>query len=603
MDVIADRYELREQIGAGAMATVWRGWDTRLHRFVAIKLLARAVGADPGLVARFEREARHAASLNHPNIVTIFDFGTERGVSYLVMELVEGESLAQLLHRVNRLDPTQTVVICAGVLSGLGEAHQHGIVHRDIKPSNILLGINGVKVADFGIARASSEATALTDTGILMGTVGYLSPEQCSGASATERSDLYAVGCLAYQCLAGAPPFSGETAASVMYQHQFAPPQPIAERGTNVPPSLGAAVDKALQKDPQLRFSSSSAMQRALFQSIDPRRPPTVMASPAFDPGRTSPVDGTSRLAAPPDNDAGRPRPRRRRRTTFVVAAVVVLIVAGVIGGLSVARHEDSNAIGRGTDSKQSGTKGPGAPPQTTPATVATSVPPTAPPQTRATLSVNECPSSYGGQQTPSSRIPSTIAVSLAAGEGKSLAFYSDSTRSVDPVLAPVGWSCTATVGADGSTVVSVFPSGESDPSSDDASLPPGTEGVIAYSPSACQDCVADLVCAVFPNAENDLSYFGQSCPSSAPPDERAAFLAGSSSSDFGTVELTDPPGVQGDVAMSGGNLQAVGMLRYSDDSGEGQAAMESCVLPSPSSALCSASVNDFVTRDWGFDS
>ena len=602
MDVIADRYELREQIGAGAMATVWRGWDTRLHRFVAIKLLARALGADPGLLARFEREARHAASLNHPNIVTIFDFGTDSGVSYLVMELVEGESLAQLLHRVHRLDPMQTVVICTGVLSGLGEAHRHGIVHRDIKPSNILLGHNGVKVADFGIARASSEATALTDTGILIGTVGYLSPEQCSGASATERSDLYAVGCLAYQCLAGVPPFTGETAASVMYQHQFTPPQPIGQRGTNVPPSLGAAVDKALQKDPQLRFSSSSEMQRALFQSADPRRAPTVMASPAFVAGRTSPVDGTSRLTAPPDNDGIQPVARRRRRTA-IVAAVVVLLVAGVVGGLSVARHEHSNAVGSGGNSGQPGAKSAGAPPQTAPASAATSAPPTAPSQTGATLSVNECPSSYGAQQDPSSRIPSSIGVSLAAGERRSLTFYSDSTRSVDPVLAPVGWSCTATVGADGSTVVSVFPSGESDPSSGDASLPSDTEGVIAYSPSACQGCVADLVCAVFPNAESDLSYFGQSCPSSAPPDERTEFLAGSSSSDFGTVELTDPPGVQGDVAMSGGNLQAVGMMRYSDDSGEGKAAMESCVLPSASSALCSVIVNDFVNRDWGFDS
>ena len=601
MDVIADRYELREQIGAGAMATVWRGWDTRLHRFVAIKLLARALGADPGLLARFEREARHAASLNHPNIVTIFDFGTERGVSYLVMELVEGESLAQLLHRENRLDPMQTVVICTGVLSGLGEAHRHGIVHRDIKPSNILLGNNGVKVADFGIARASSEASALTDTGILMGTVGYLSPEQCSGASATERSDLYAVGCLAYQCLAGVPPFTGETAASVMYQHQFAPVQPIVERATKVPPSLGAAVDKALQKDPQLRFSSSSAMQTALFQSVDPRHPPTVVASPAFDPDRTSPMDGTSQLTAPP-NVAIRPGTRGRRKTA-IVAAVLVLLVAGVIGGLSVARHENSNAAGHGSNSNQPGAKGPAAPPQTTPASAATSAPPTAPLQTGAALSVNECPSSYGAQQDPSSRIPSSIGVSMAAGERRSLTFYSDSTRSVDPVLAPVGWSCTATVGADGSTVVSVFPSGESDPSSGDASLPSDTEGVIAYSPSACQGCVADLVCVVFPNAESDLSYFGQSCPSSAPPDERTEFLAGSSSSDFGTVELTDPPGVQGDVAMSGGNFQAVGMMRYSDDSGEGQAAMESCVLPPASSALCSVIVNDFLNRGWGFDS
>ncbi len=584
------------------MATVWRGWDTRLHRFVAIKLLTRALGADPNLHARFEREARHAASLNHPNIVTIFDFGTESGVSYLVMELVEGESLAQLLHRVKRLDPAQTIVICTGVLNGLGEAHHHGIVHRDIKPSNILLGNNGVKVADFGIARASCEATALTDTGILIGTVGYLSPEQCSGASATERSDIYAVGCLAYQCLAGVPPFTGATAASVMYQHQSTPPPPIAEQGTSVPPSLGAVIDKALQKDPRLRFATSSEMQKALFQSTDPRRPPTVTESPAFDPDRTSPAEGTGQFTTQPGNHDIQPGAGHRRRTAVVVT-LILLLVAGVVGGLSVARHETSNADGRGGRSTPTGAKGPGTAPQTTSGSAATSVPPTAAPSTSATLSVNECPSSYGAQQTPVSRIPSTIAVSLAAGEGKRLTFYSDSARSVDPVLAPVGWSCTVNVGADGSTVVSVFPTGEPDPSSGDATLPSGTEGVVAYSPSACQDCVADLVCPIFPNAESDLSYFGQSCPSSAPPDEQTVFLAGSSSSDFGTVELTDPPGVQGDVAMSGGDLLAVGMMRYADGSEEGQAAMESCVLPSASSALCAAIVNDFVNRNWGFDS
>ena len=217
MDVLGDRYELREQIGSGAMATVWRAWDTRLHRFVAVKLLARALGADPGFVARFEREARHAASLNHPNIVRIFDFGTDAGVSYLVMELIDGESLADLLGRVGQLEPWQTIQICSGVLHGLDSAHQHGIVHRDIKPSNILLGPNHVKVADFGIARASGEVTSLTDTGVLIGTVSYLSPEQCARESATARSDVYAVGCLAYQCLTGRPPFTGENAASVMY--------------------------------------------------------------------------------------------------------------------------------------------------------------------------------------------------------------------------------------------------------------------------------------------------------------------------------------------------------------------------------------------------
>ena len=250
MVLLAQRYEMRRQIGAGGMGTVWEAWDVRLDRAVAVKLPDRALSAEPTFVARFEREARHAAHLNHPNIVTIFDLGSDGDHSYLVMELVAGESLAELLRREQRIDETRTIDICQSVLSGLAEAHTHHIIHRDIKPSNTLISRAGlVKIADFGIARSLGESTVWSETGAV-GTVGYLSPEQCTGGAATERSDIYAVGCLAYQCLSGHPPFSGETPVSIMYQHQHVEPAPLGERRPHLSPGLVAAITTALQKVP-----------------------------------------------------------------------------------------------------------------------------------------------------------------------------------------------------------------------------------------------------------------------------------------------------------------------------------------------------------------
>ncbi len=579
------------------MATVWRAWDVRLHRYVAVKLLARVLGTDPGFIARFEREARHAASLNHPNIVTIFDFGTDAGLSYLIMELVEGESLADLLRRVGRLEASRTIAICSGILDGLEIAHQNDIVHRDIKPSNILLGPNLVKVADFGIARASGEVTSLTDTGVLIGTVSYLSPEQCAGASATTRSDIYAVGCLAYQCLTGSPPFTGESAASVMYQHQFFRPVPVVERRPNVPESLSLAIDRALAKDPLQRFSDAKEMQLAICGSSEPHGSTALVGLHGPDTDQTLRIDGTSQI--PRRLAAASREGRNGKRTMAVVALVAALLAAGGVAAGLVASHRDQTPAA--SVRKQSGRV---ISPATTSATSTPPVPGTTAPaaSVNPTLTVNECPSSYGLQQTPTSRIPSTIAAFLPASEADRLAFYSDSTRSVDPVLAPVGWDCSVSVGADGSTIVSVFPSGQPDPKVLGGTLPATTQGVIAYSPSACQGCVADLVCPVFSNSETQLGYSGQSCDSE-PPAEQVTFLAGSSTSDHGTVALKDPPGVQGTVQMSGGDYEAIGVMRYTDQQNEGQAAAESCVLQQDESALCAAITNDFLDRAWGFDS
>jgi hypothetical protein len=334
----------------------------------------------------------------------------------------------------------------------------------------------------------------------------------------------------------------------------------------------------------------------ALSATSQPHEPTIPIDLDALDPDQTVRL-GTSQIPVPPVGTA--PRKHRRRRTAAILAIVVALVLAGGVSAGLWARHNRQSATA--SLHKQSGrvispanSTGP-----TTNSLPSTSTPATS---TGSTLLVHECPSSYGAQQTPTSRVPRSIAVSLSKSEADRLAFYSDSTRSVDPVLAPAGWSCSATIGADGSTTLSVFPGTQPDPSISSGTWPATTQGVVAYSASECQDCVASLVCPVFSNAEDQLGYFDDSC-SSEPPGERATFLTGSSTADHGTVELTDPPGTQGTVQMSGGSYEALGIMRYDDSLGEGQAAAESCVLRQDESTLCPTITNDFVNRDWGFDS
>ena len=321
--MVGGRYELREELGSGGMATVWLAWDTRLNRKVAVKLLANVLAADRKFVARFEREAQLAAGLAHPNIVTVFDYGTDEDTPYIVMEAVEGESLTSRIRREGRLDEANTRRVCDSVLAALEIAHRNGIVHRDIKPSNILLGVDGsVKVADFGIARLTSDATQLTDTGVMMGTVAYLSPEQCAGAAASERSDIYGLGCVAYECLTGRPPFIGETPASVMYQHQHVEPQsPRAHL-----PELSAAMDRsvmtALAKRPEDRYQSAQSMRIAV--SSGQSQP---LATQAFN---RSPDQATIPLAQP-KVEGWWHRPTWRE-IAFVGTAFVVL--AAIAGGI-----------------------------------------------------------------------------------------------------------------------------------------------------------------------------------------------------------------------------------------------------------------------------
>jgi serine/threonine-protein kinase len=233
--LLGERYELLEHLGSGGMATVWRGRDRRLNREVAVKVLSDRLASDPAFRSRFEREAMHVASLKHPNVVTVYDSGSDGPSYYIVMELVEGESLqARLEATVPYLPLDVSLRLVTEALAGLGHAHARGIIHRDIKPANILITHDDTaKLADFGIARATDEVAGLTTTGSFIGTPSYSSPEQLSGLPATASTDLYSLGCVLYQCLTGHPPFESELPAGIMAQHLQAAPRPprSTERG------------------------------------------------------------------------------------------------------------------------------------------------------------------------------------------------------------------------------------------------------------------------------------------------------------------------------------------------------------------------------------
>jgi len=388
------RYRIISRLGGGGMADVYLAEDETLGRRVAVKVLKKSLAEDAEFVERFRIEARAAASLNHPDIVAVYDRGSVAGTAYIAMEYVRGESLKERVRRDGALAPDEALTVALAVLAALGAAHENEIVHRDVTAYNVLLEENGrVKVADFGIARVG--ASALTRTGVMLGTSSYLSPEQAQGRTADERSDLYSLGVVLFEMLTGRVPFRGETDVAVAMQHVSAAPPNPRTLSPAVSEALAAVVMRALSKDPDDRYQTAAEFAEAL-RRVRAAAPPSSPAPLAGARGSAGPAEaasggaghdpaaGPSRaataLAVPPPAAGGptrlaseaptryrvpaataetrRPRRRRMRRLLLValaagalaaVAAVVYVVVlaAGptVPAVIGVARAEAVAAV------------------------------------------------------------------------------------------------------------------------------------------------------------------------------------------------------------------------------------------------------------------
>jgi serine/threonine-protein kinase len=349
--LLAGRYRLTDRIAAGGMGEVWRAEDSLLSRAVAVKLLPTGRAGDEAFLARFRAEARYAASLSHSGIARVYDYGesAEFGGAYLVMELVNGEPLSAILARAERLSPDATLDIISQSARALDVAHQAGIVHRDIKPGNLLVAAGGTtKITDFGIATAvaAAQASHLTETGMVMGTAMYVSPEQATGAQVTDSSDIYSLGVVAYECLAGHPPFTASEPLAIAFAHKH---EPVPPRPPDVPPPVSELVYHMLAKTPEERPAS----MRAVADRADVLRGTLALgetAQMAGYPGTTRSDLPAALTAAGPGiagpGDADGPRRPGRRRQLVAVGSTAALCAAAIATGIYLTSHTSAANTG-----------------------------------------------------------------------------------------------------------------------------------------------------------------------------------------------------------------------------------------------------------------
>ena len=334
-EMVADRYELEELVGTGGMSSVYRARDRLLERRVAIKVLHEHYSRDDDYVERFRREARAAAKLSHPNIVTVIDRGEADGRQFIVFEYVDGENLKQVVMGKGRLPVRDALELGVQIGRALAFAHAQGLVHRDVKPQNVLLRGGDAKVTDFGIARSLDVQAGLTQTGTVLGTSEYISPEQATGRQVDARTDIYSLGAVLYELLAGQPPYTGDSFVSVAMRHVNDPVPSVTAARPDVPLRVDAALRRAMAKDPDDRFPTMDELVAELSACL--------ASLGELDDDRTV-------IVAPPVAPRARPQRRRRRRRWSPLAFLLVAVaaVAVAVGAYYGVRRTDSDTGGGG---------------------------------------------------------------------------------------------------------------------------------------------------------------------------------------------------------------------------------------------------------------
>ena len=305
-EVLGDRFQLQRRIGSGGMATIHRARDLKMDRDVAVKVLREVFSTDSKFVARFQREARTASVLKHPNIVQVYDYGQYDSNYYIVMELIEGTDLRSYLSSHTVLDVDRAIIIAHDIALGLGAAHRRSIVHRDVKPQNVLIGVDGsIKLTDFGIVSLYNDANAerLTTSGMTLGTVQYFAPEQAQGEIVTPAADVYALGIVMYEMLTGNPPFDGNSPVVVAMQHIQDKPEPPRQLNPDIPESLEKIILRCLEKKPGARFPDGSQLARALEKLGDAKMGETASILPGNNPISTTSSQPPSLLSKNEQSD------------------------------------------------------------------------------------------------------------------------------------------------------------------------------------------------------------------------------------------------------------------------------------------------------------
>ncbi|MDR3128100.1 MAG: Stk1 family PASTA domain-containing Ser/Thr kinase [Bifidobacteriaceae bacterium] len=349
--VLGARYQLRELVGHGGMAEVYKAFDSRLQRVVAVKILRPALTQDSIFYSRFKREAESAASLNHPNIVAVYDTGEEvvqeaenvTKYPYIIMEYIEGEDLKSIIGRQGTIEASSAAKIIEGVLQALDYSHKHGVIHRDIKPGNIFISNDGtIKVMDFGIARAMTDSSAtMTQANTVVGTAQYLSPEQARGAKVDARSDIYSTGCLLFELLTGKPPFSGENAVSIAYQHVSEKHELPSQIIQGLNPLWDQIISKAMAKQPNERYQTAFSF-KADVEAVSQGRQlvsgdeTTVLSSVDNEPIGLPNDSYTKVMPAIKDQgvDKTSATKRSKNKKIPIIITIIVLVILGIIGAL-----------------------------------------------------------------------------------------------------------------------------------------------------------------------------------------------------------------------------------------------------------------------------